>query len=101
MRQSVSFGIVRGKKQKNLRLQRVGILKLVYEDSFEAALKPLADLAVVSYQVARDEQEVEKVERAVLGLHLLVAQQRAAQLLLQERGEVGVRHHAELVEPRA
>ncbi len=94
-------GIVGGKKQEDLRLQRIGVLKLVDEDALEAALKPLADPAVVAHQVARDEQEVEKVERAVLRLHLFVAQQRAAQLLLQERGEVGVRHHPELVEPRA
>ena len=94
-------GIVSSEKEKDLGLQRIGILKLVDEDALEAALKPFADPAVVAHQVARDEQEVEKVERAVLGLHLLVAQQRAAQLLLQERGEVCVRHHPELVEPRA
>ena len=58
-------------------------------------------MPVVAHQVARDEEQVEKVERAALRLHLLVAIERATQFLLEERGEVGVCRHAELIEPRA
>ena len=70
-------------EQEDLRLQRVGILELVDEDPLEAILKALADAAVVAHQVARDEQQVEKVERAALRLHLPVPIERAAQFLLQ------------------
>ncbi len=63
----------------------------------EAARAP----PVVAHQVAREQQQIEEVERAALRLHLLVAHRARPQLLLQERREVGVGGHAELIEPRA
>ncbi len=93
--------IVGGEEQEDLGLQRIGVLELVDEDALEAALEALAHPPVVAHQVARDEQQIEKVERAVLRLHLAIALQRARELLLQERREVGVGGHAELVEPPA
>ena len=93
--------IVGGEEQEDLGLQRIGVLELVDEDALEAALEALAHAPVVAHQVARDEQQIEKIERAVLRLHLAIALQRARELLLQERREVGVGGHAELVEPPA
>ncbi len=93
--------IVGGEQQQDLGLQRIGVLELVDEDALEAALEALAHAPVVAHQVACDEQQIEKIERAVLRLHLAIALQRARELLLQERREVGVGGHAELVEPAA
>ncbi len=84
-------GIVRGQEQQDLRLQRIGILKLVDEQTLEALLEAAAHLGIISNQVARLEKQIEKVERAGLRLRLLVRVRARAQLFAQERGEIGVR----------
>ena len=90
--------IVGGKQQQNLRLQRVGILELVDEDPLEAFLEARTYLTVAAHEIPCEEQQIEKVERAVLGFHLLVSIECAAQLLLKESRKVGIRVHAELIE---
>ena len=63
------------------------------------AWNPLADDGVVAHQIARTEEQIEEVERAGPRLQLLVPIDRAAKIALQERGEIGVRVHPELIEP--
>ena len=93
-------GIVGGEQQQDLGLQRIGVLELVDEDAREARLEAAPHAGVVAHQIARAEQQIEEVERAGARLELVVAVDRAAQLALQQRGEVGVRGHPELIEAR-
>ena len=60
--------------------------------------KPRRTSGVVADEVARLEQQVEEVERAGARLQLFVARDGAAQLLLQQRREIGIGVHAKLVE---
>ena len=90
--------VVGGEQQQDLGLQRIGVLELVDEDVLEARLEAPADAGVVAHEIARAEQQIEEVERAGARLQLVVPIDRAAQLLLQERGEIGVRVQPELIE---
>ena len=76
-------GIGGGEQQQDLRLQRIGVLELVDEDVREARLEAAADGRVAADEIARLEEQIEKVERAGARLQLLVAVDRARQLLLQ------------------
>ena len=59
--------IAGGQQQQDLGLQRIRILELVDEDSFETLLEAGAHLRVIVDEIACFEQEVEKVEGAGLG----------------------------------
>ena len=97
----VRLAVVVGREQQqDLRLERIGVLELVHEDPLEARLKPAAHLCVVAHEVARAEEQIEEVERAAAGLQLVVAIDGAAQLALEQGGEVGIGGHPELIEPR-
>ena len=54
----------------------------------------------MTHEIARPEQQIEEVERAGPRLELVVAVDRAAQVALQQRGELRVGGHAELIETR-
>ena len=54
--------IVGGEQQKDLGLERVGILELVDEEVGKALLQLGANAAVVSNEVARLDQEIEEIE---------------------------------------
>ena len=90
--------VVSGEQQQNLGLQRIRVLKLVDEDPLEARLESLTDDRVVAHEIARTEEQIEEVERACPRLQLVVPIDRAAKVALQERGEIGVRVHPELIE---
>ena len=64
------------------------------------SLKAGAHPLVAADEVAGDEQQIEEIERAVARLELAVAIERAAQLDLQQRREIGVSVHAQLIDAR-
>ena len=98
-RQSASIGIVRGEQQQDLGLQRIGVLEFVDEDAREAVAGSSSRASRLSrIEIARLEQEIEEVDDARLGLGAGVAIDEAAEVALQERGEVGVDVHVELLE---
>ena len=96
--QRVSPGSSRRQEQEDFRLQRIGVLELVHEEATEAGLKVIADARVVANQVARVEQQIEKVERPFAGLELLIAVDAFEQLLVQQCGEVRVGTQLEVVQ---
>ena len=91
-------GILRRQEQEDLRLQRIGVLELVHEEAAEAGLKVIADGRVVANQVARVQQQIEKVERPFAGLEMLIAVDAFEQLLVQQCGEVRVGTQLEVVQ---
>src|SRR5688572_31689448 len=52
-------------EQQQLGLQRIRVLELVHEDPLEALLEVLPDLTVVPDEIARLQQQIEEVERAL------------------------------------
>ena len=60
--------IVRRQQQQQLGLQRIGVLELVDEDPREARLEVPPHVRVVAHQIARAQQQIEEVERAVARL---------------------------------
>ena len=97
----VGLAVVVGREQQqDLRLERIGVLELVDEDPLEARLESAPHLCVVAHEVARAEQQIEEVERAAASLQLVVAVDGAAQIALEQGGEVGIGGHPELIEPR-
>ena len=83
-------GIVGRQQQQDLGLQRIGVLKLVDEDPFEALLKARPHLWVIPDEISRLEQKIEKVERAGLGFCGFIRAHAAAQFLAQRRREIGI-----------
>ena len=82
--------VSRGEATQEIRLQRIGILELVDEDVAESIAESAADVLVVADQIARLDQEIEKIERAGLLLPRFVEAQALAHLLMQKGGKVGV-----------
>jgi len=80
-RAPVAFrGVVGGKQQEDLRLQRIGVLELVDEQVSEATLEVGAHGRDVAQEIARAHQQVDEVERAGIAFELFVTVERAAQL---------------------
>ena len=75
--------IVGGQQQQDFGLQRIGILKLINKQALEPLLKAPSHLRVVSNQIASLEKQVKKVERAGLGLCLLILLRTRAKLVVQ------------------
>ena len=67
----------------------------------EPLLKSEAHACVSFHEVARLQQQIEKVERTRARLQLLVPINRAPQFALKRRREIGVRVEAELFEAHA
>ena len=76
--------------EQQLGLQRIGVLELVDEDDAEALAELAAHLRVVAHEVARLDQQIEKIERARFLLARLVAAQALAHLVVQQGGKVGI-----------
>ena len=57
-------GIVGCEQQQDFGLQRVGVLEFVDEDMGEALLQLGAHGGVVAHEVARGQQQIEKIEAA-------------------------------------
>src|SRR5215204_1378696 len=91
-------GIRRSQEQEDFRLQRIGVLEFVHEQTAEAGLKVVPDGGVVANQVARVQQQIEKVERAFARLEKPMAIDALEQLFVQQRREVRVRTQLELVQ---
>ena len=83
---------------QQIGLQRIGVLELVDEQDAEAAAKLFADFGVVAHQVARLDQQIEKVERAGFLLARFVATQAVAHLFAKQRRQIGVGIVPELLE---
>src|SRR5207237_7126506 len=79
----VFLGVLRREQQEDLGLQRVGVLELVDKNMREALLEAAADAGIAAHQVARLEQQIQKVERSGPGLQYFVARNRASELLLE------------------
>ena len=62
--------IVRGEQQQDLRLQRIGILKFVDEDMREAVLQIAAHFGLFAHQIAREQQQIDKIQFACAPLSL-------------------------------
>ena len=83
-------GIIRREQQQNLRLQRVGILKLVDKDVREALLKIRAHGGLVAHDITSPQEQIDEVQLARLDLEVFVCTNRRDQLVLQTGGEIGV-----------
>ena len=90
--------IARRQQQQQLRLQRIGVLELVHEDPLEPLLEVPPHRRVVAHEVARAQQQVEEVERALARLSASYSIDASEQLGVQQRRQVGVGAHLELVE---
>ncbi len=64
------------------------------------AWNPCRTDGVVAHEIPCSEEQVEEVERPGSCLQLVVAIDRAAEVGLQQGGEIGVRVHPELIETR-
>ena len=93
--------IVGGQQQQDLGLQRIGVLELVDEQMREARWNAARTRGCADEQVARAQQQVDEIERAGALLQLLVAVDDVAQLLVQQRREIGSRRRAETRRARA
>src|SRR6266478_5604045 len=65
-------GIVGREQQQDLRLERIGVLKLVDEQMREARLKGLPHSRMADQQIARAQQQIDKIERARALLEVFV-----------------------------
>ena len=92
------IGIARRQQQQDLGLQRIGVLELVDEDARVALLRVAADAVMVVDQVPRLQQQIDEVEAPRLDLQPVVALDGIAQLHLQVRRQVGVRHLREALQ---
>ena len=81
---------VRRQKEKDFRLQRIGVLELIDQDVGEAPLELGPDVIVVAHQIAGPDQKVHEIQPAQSLLELLVAIDAFAELLVQQGGEVRV-----------
>src|SRR5262249_35584864 len=93
-------GDVGGEREEDVRLDRIGVLKLVDQNVRELALQVRAHVAIHLDERARLCEQVGEVERAGRLLQRLIPGRRTGQLLLQARGEIGVRLASELQEIR-
>ena len=91
-------GHVVGQEQEDLRLNRIGVLKLVDEDPRELLLQVMADAVVGPDEIPRARQQVGEIERAGRFLERLITRRRAGELLLQARRKIGIRVLSELLE---
>ena len=82
--------ITGGQQQQNLGLQRIGVLELIDEDSFEALLKARPHLRIIPDEISCLEQKVEKVESAGLGFCGFIRNHTVAQIAAQRGGEIGI-----------
>src|ERR1051326_7949609 len=60
-----NLALVGRQVERDLRLERIGILKFVDKNAPEACLGGVADLGVVAQQVARPRQQIVEVSRPV------------------------------------
>ena len=97
-RESRSDGVVGREQQEQLGLQRVRVLELVDEQSGEPALEVFTNVGAVADQIARTQQQVEEVERAMRGLQPFVAVDASLQFLAEQRRQIGVGVGLERVE---
>ncbi len=81
--------IGRGQQHQDLRLQRIGILKLIDEQVAEALLKVRPHLRLVFQKIASHEQQVDEIELPGARLQLLVGFHQVLHLGAQQGGQVG------------
>src|SRR5947208_5390339 len=91
------FRIIGGKQQQDLSLQRISVLELVHKDMGESLLEIETDSLMVTNQVPRSNEQVDKVEGAGPGLQLFIPLDKAVQLGLQESGQVCIGFDLELL----
>ena len=82
---------VLGQEERDLGLQRVGVLELVHQDEVEAPLEVAAHGDRGLQDVARAEEEVLEVHDRRVRLRLLVGGEEAPQPVAQRPGEVRAR----------
>ncbi len=85
-----AVGLGSGEHPQQVGLKRIGVLELVDENEAEAGLKLAAHRRHIADQVARADQQVEKVERAGACLPRLELLDAGRQLVVQQRRHVGV-----------
>jgi hypothetical protein len=69
-------------------LDRVGILKLIYKIMSKTALEVLTYSGVAADEIARFDQQIEKVETAATRFQFLISCQGRLQSLLQKGSEI-------------
>ncbi len=77
--------------KEDLGLQRIGVLELVNEDMREARLELGSNGERSRRASSRLEQQIEEVELAELPLDAVVLSDERLEIVVQARGEVGVR----------
>ena len=98
----VRLGLVVGREQQqDLGLQRVGVLELVDEDVGEALLEASPDHRVAADEVAGAHQQIEEIQDSRRVFQAFVSRRRPAELTLQQRREVGIGIHPELIQARS
>src|SRR5262249_51204959 len=80
-----------GEKQKDFRLERIGILELVDKNSFEASLKARPNVRIVTQKISGLEEKIEKIERTGFGFGELISINTAAELMPKRGSQIGVR----------
>jgi hypothetical protein len=90
--------ILRRQEQEQLRLQRIGVLEFVHEETSETGLKVISYRRVFANEVACVQQQVEEIERALSGLEPLIPIDTLEEFVVQECRQIGVGAQLELVE---
>ena len=86
-----AIAVLGREQQQELGLQRIGVLELVDEEHAKPLLESPPYARPVAHEIARLDQEIEKVERPRLALAPLVARDAFAQLFAQQRRHIRVR----------
>src|SRR5688572_1263651 len=91
-------GIVGREQQQQFRLEGIRILKLIDEKAGKALLEVTPHVIALAHQIACAQQQIEEVERPVLRLEPLVANDASAQLLAKQRRQIRICVRLELIE---
>ena len=83
-------GIVGGKQQQDFSLQRIGVLKFIDEDVRETILQIAADIGFVTHQIAREQEQIYKIQFAGAAFQSIVMKDKIPHFTAQNGRQIGV-----------
>ena len=86
-------------QQQDFRLDGIGILEFIHENSGELGLKMPPDRLVRLDEISCVREQVGEVQHAGRGLQILITRSGSCQFLLEARRQVAVRFLLELLKP--
>ena len=92
--------VISCEKQQDLGLEGVGILEFIDKVMREALLQLGAHALIVADEITRLDQEIDKIEAPSFSFQVLIGTHRRLQLLVEQRGKIGVARGNECIEIR-